>query len=161
MCLNNAWKYLNIHTLMFLNMSEHDWILLNVPQYACKYLNKLFYARVFNMLNVWQCFEYASGISYARVLNMPQYSYNNIFVTNVIILEFLVAWFLYPGAVQLTTTNLFLTRESIRVTKANKLLINFCFWYNNVRAFEVFKCIAGCIFKCKTKMKLAETYFKT
>ena len=37
---------------------------------------------------------------YARVFNMPQYSYNNIIiiVTNVIMLEFLSVWFIHPGA---------------------------------------------------------------
>ena len=42
-------------------------------------------------------FKYASDIKYARVLNMLQYSYNNIIiiVTNVIILEFLSARFVH------------------------------------------------------------------
>ena len=47
-------------------------------------------------------FKYVSSITYARFLNMLGYSYNNIIiVTNVIILEFLSAWFVYPGAQQL------------------------------------------------------------
>ena len=34
---------------------------------------------------------------------MPRYSYNNIIlVTNVMILELLSAWFVHPGAPQLT-----------------------------------------------------------
>ena len=58
---------------------------------------------------------------YARVLNMLQYSYNNIIVTNVVILEFLSALFVHPGA--LLPFYLFLTR--VRIMKASKLLINF------------------------------------
>ena len=56
---------------------------------------------------------------YARVLNMPQYSYNNIIVTNVAILEFLSARFVHPGA--LLPFYLFLTQ--VRIMKASKLLI--------------------------------------
>ena len=53
------------YTLMSLNMSEHGWILLNVLEY------------------VWiNCSDYA------RVLNMLQYSYNNIItIITVFILE--------------------------------------------------------------------------
>ena len=83
------------YTLMFLSVSEHDWILLNVPKYAWKYLDKLFW--------LCQCSRYASGIKCARVLNMLLYSYNNIIIViNVIILEFLSAQFVYLGAPQLT-----------------------------------------------------------
>ena len=44
---------------------------------------------------------------------MPRYSCNNVIivVTNAIILEFLSAWFVYPGARQLTILSLFNTRE--------------------------------------------------
>ena len=40
------------------------------------------------------CFDYA------KVVNMPQYSYNNIIIiaTNLIILEFLSTRFVHPGA---------------------------------------------------------------
>ena len=31
------------YALMSLNMMEHGWILLNIPEYACEYLNKLFW----------------------------------------------------------------------------------------------------------------------
>ena len=83
------------YTLMSLNVSEHDWILLNVPKYAWKCLNKLFW--------LCQCSRYASGIKSARVLNMLLYSYNNIIIViNVVILEFLSAQFIYLGAPQLT-----------------------------------------------------------
>ena len=38
-----------------------------------------------------------------------------------------------------------------------KIDLIFLFDYNDVRAFEVFKWTAGCIFKCETtKMKLAK-----
>ena len=67
------------YALMSLNMLECSYILLNVPEYAWKCMNKLFYVRVLNML---------------------QYGYYNtiIIVTNVIILEFLSARFVHPGA---------------------------------------------------------------
>ena len=48
-----------------------------------------------------QGFECDSGISCARVLNIPRYGSNNtiiIIVTNVVVLEFLPAQFVYPGA---------------------------------------------------------------
>ena len=56
------------------------------------------------ILNIWQSFHYASGIKYARVLNMLWYSYNNIIiiVDNVILLELLSALFVHAGAPQLT-----------------------------------------------------------
>ena len=58
------------------------------------------------ILGIWQGLEYVSGIKYAKVLNMLQYSYNNIIIiVTVIILEFLSARFVHPGAGQLT--NLF------------------------------------------------------
>ena len=63
------------------------------------------------ILDIWKGFEYASDIKCARVLNMPRYSYNNIIIdiTNVIILEFLSAWFVTPGALQLTNLSFFNT----------------------------------------------------
>ena len=65
------------YALMSLNIIKHDWILLNVPEYA------------------WINYS-----NYARVLNMLRYSYNNIIiVTNVIILEFLSALNLYTQAI--------------------------------------------------------------
>ena len=47
------------------------------------------------ILDIWHGFEYASDIKYARVLNILQYTYNKIIiiVTNIVILEFLSAWF--------------------------------------------------------------------
>ena len=47
-----------------------------------------------------------------------------------------------PGGWQLTILSFFNTSWKVRITrlaKPNKLLINFLFDYNNVRAFEVFK----------------------
>ena len=44
------------------------------------------------ILEIWQGFEYVSGITYYGILNMLQYSYNNIIiVTNIVILEFVSA----------------------------------------------------------------------
>ena len=55
------------------------------------------------ILEIWQGFEYVSGIKYARVLNLVPYSYNiTIIVTIVIILECLSARFVHAGAPQLT-----------------------------------------------------------
>ena len=57
------------------------------------------------ILDIWQGFEYASGIKYAKVLNLWWYDYNNItiIVTNVIILDFLSAWSVHSSAQQLAT----------------------------------------------------------
>ena len=76
------------------------------------------------ILDIWQGFQYASGIKYSRFLNMPSYSYNNIIfiITNAIILEFLTAQFVHPGALQLTV--LFFSHKL-------ELENNFEFWYNN------------------------------
>ena len=70
-CLNNAW-IASEYVLMCLNLSKHGWILLNVPKYTWKYLNKL----------SWLC----QGSQYAlssyifdmvldifQVLNMPEF----------------------------------------------------------------------------------------
>ena len=57
-----------------------------MPQYALMFLDV--------PENAW-----TNCSDYARVLNMPQYSYNNIviIVANVIILEFLSARFVHRG----------------------------------------------------------------
>ena len=66
------------YALMFLNIPEYDWILMSLNMSEHSWLN---------------CSDYA------RVLNMPRYSYNNIItVTNVIILEFLSTRFVHPGS---------------------------------------------------------------
>ena len=45
--------------------------------------------------------------------------------------------------------------------KASKLLINFLFDCSDIRALEVFKLTAGCIFKCETtKIKLVKNIKK-
>ena len=62
------------------------------------------------MLDIWQSFEheYASGMKYARFLNMLQYSYGNIIiVANIIMLEFFSVRFVHPGALQLTILSFF------------------------------------------------------
>ena len=63
------------------------------------------------ILEIWQGYENVSGIKRAIVLNMLRYSYNNIIVivTNVATLEFLSAWFVYLGALQLTILSFFNT----------------------------------------------------
>ena len=66
------------YALMFLNMPEYDWILMSLNMSEHSWLN---------------CSDYA------RVLNMPRYSYNIIItVTNVIILELLSTRFVHPGS---------------------------------------------------------------
>ena len=55
------------------------------------------------ILDIWKGFECATENKCARVLNVPRYSYNNIIiVANAIILKFLSARFVDPGALQLT-----------------------------------------------------------
>ena len=62
------------------------------------------------ILDIWQGFECASGIRYARVL---RYSYNNtiiiIIILTDVILEFLSAQFVHPSAPQLTILSFFNT----------------------------------------------------
>ena len=66
--LNNAWIYLNMpqYLSICLTMVEYCWMFLNMPENAK-----------------------TSCSDYARVLNIPRYSYNNIIivVTNVIITD--------------------------------------------------------------------------
>ena len=117
-------------------MPQYTLMSLNDPDYAWKCLKCFDYARGLNILiilDIWKDFECASYIKWARVMNMPRYSYHNIiaiFVTNVIILEFPPAWFVNPGAPQLTILSLFNKSWNIRINrlaKAHKLLINFSF----------------------------------
>ena len=74
-----VWIWLNMtqclnmpqYVLMPLNMPEHGWIVLNVPEYAWKWLNKLFWqcaSICLTILDIWQGFEYVSGIKYTTVL---------------------------------------------------------------------------------------------
>ena len=60
------------------------------------------------ILDIWQGFECASGIRYARVL---RYSYNNtiIIILTDVILEFLSAQFVHQSAPQLTILSFFNT----------------------------------------------------
>ena len=58
---------------------------LNMPKYALISLSMPEHAWI-------NCYEYA------KVLNMPRYSYNNIMViVTIILLEFLSAQFIHPG----------------------------------------------------------------
>ena len=109
-CLNMA-QYASVipnmsqYALMSINLLEHGWILLNVPESAWKCLNKLTMPKFsiwLIILNIWQGFEYASCIKYARVLNTPQCSYNNIIIVTNVMLELLPAWFVHPGTSQLS-----------------------------------------------------------
>ena len=74
---------------------------------------------------------------YARVLNMPRYSYNNIIIiiiaTNAIMLEFSSAQFIHVGA--LLCYHFFNKSWNKRTTKASKLLINFSFWLQRRQSF--------------------------
>ena len=82
------------NTWICLDKPEHGWIFLNVPEYS-----------------------WINCSDYARVLNMLQYSYNNIiiFVTKFIRLEFL----------SVTILSLFNTSWNTGIMKASKLLIRF------------------------------------
>ena len=60
------------------------------------------------ILDIWQSFEYARDIKYAKVLNMLQYSSDsNIVLANVVILKFLSVQFLHPGSLQLIILSFF------------------------------------------------------
>ena len=56
------------------------------------------------IVDIWQGFEYATGITHATILNMQQYSYNKIiiFVTNIATFELFSLQFVHSGAQQLT-----------------------------------------------------------
>ena len=104
------------------------------------------YARVLSIfsgliiLDIWQGFEYASGIKYARVLNMLRYSYSNIIiVTNVILLEFLPARIVLLGAPQVTVLS-FLSHESQR---KNNETFNKLFFVATM-TLELSKYLRGC-----------------
>ena len=118
-CLKNAW----ICHLTFLITAHYCWMSLNMLENA--WINCLWYL-IFDILflDIWQDFECASSIKYARVLNMPQYSYNNIIiiVNNVIILEFLSAWLvlIITKANKLwKSCELWVTSSDIQVTSSN------------------------------------------
>ena len=95
---------------MSLNMHKNRWIFLNVPE----------------CMNIPE-YAWINCSHYARVLNMPRYSYNNIiiFVTKVIRLEFFSA----------TISSFFNTSWNIRIMKASKLLISFSFWLQWCQSF--------------------------
>ena len=72
-------------------MPEYAWICLNVSQYTWTWLNIADCPWIY-LQNAWiNCSDYA------RVLNIPRYSYNNIIII-VTLLEFLSAQFVHPGA---------------------------------------------------------------
>ena len=105
------------------------------------------YARVLSVfsdliiLDIWHGFEYASGIKYARVLNMLRCSYSNIIiiVTNVILLEFLPARIVLLGAAQITALS-FLSHESQR---KNNETFNKLFFVATMTS-ELSKYLRGC-----------------
>ena len=116
-CLNIAQYASMIHenARIRLYMSYSSWICLNMAGYCgmlwiClknAWINCSGYVKVLNMPLHHRSltgFCVASEIEYTRVLNMLQYSYNNmiIIITNVIILDFLFYRFVHPGARQLT-----------------------------------------------------------
>ena len=106
------------HGSICLHMPEH----LNMPQYVLTYLDKPEHGLIF--LNVPECmnipeYSWINCSDYARVLNVLQYSYNNIiFVTKFIRLEF---W-------SVTILSLFTTSWNIGIMKASKLLISIFFF---------------------------------
>ena len=95
--LNMALLYMQ-GLLRVLNISKYSWIMPEwyawiMPEYAWICLMSL------NMPEN-ACINCSD---YARIPNIPQYSYNNIIVvTYVTILEFLPAQFMHSGALQLT-----------------------------------------------------------
>ena len=124
-----------VYALMSLNMPEHDRILLNVPEYA---------------ENAWiNCSDYA------RVLNMPQYSYNNNYYIRIFVCLICIS------RRSATILSFFNTIKNIRIKKASKFLISYSSCLQWRQTFQVFKWTAGCIFKCETtKMKLGRNIKK-
>ena len=90
-CLYNAWTCLNCFI-----MPEKGWTCLNMPELTVLTIPTFSICLI--ILDIWQGFKYASCIKYERVLNIPQHSYNIIIVTNVVILGFLSARFVYCSA---------------------------------------------------------------
>ena len=84
----SAWTWLNIAQCfsMWLNIAECSWICLKMPLETVLTMSGFSVCAI--ILDIWQGFNYASGIKYARVLNIPRYIYNKIILTNAIILEF-------------------------------------------------------------------------
>ena len=83
---------------VWLNAIHYVWTWLNIAECPKIYLKMLEETVPFMVgfsvcliiLYIWQGFEYASAIKYARILNIPQYSYNNIIT--VIVMLILVCW---------------------------------------------------------------------
>ena len=68
---------------MSLNVPENAWI-------NCSTISGFSICLI--ILDIGQSFEHVSGIKYARILNIMQYSsYNNIIIVINVILEFLFA----------------------------------------------------------------------
>ena len=89
-CLNNAW-IASEYVLMYLNLSKHGWILLNVPEYTWKCLNKLF----------WLCqgSQYAPSsyifdmlLDMFRVLNMPEFWISRDVAITTLLLELMLIY---------------------------------------------------------------------
>ena len=81
------------------DMTPYTSISLNMPQYT------LIFSLLLNMAEYcWMSRNMSENVwincsDYARVLNIPRYSYNIIInVANIIMLEFLSTWFVHPGA---------------------------------------------------------------
>ena len=85
-----AWTWLNIAQClsMWLNIAECSWLCLKMHLETVLTMSGFSVCVI--ILDIWQGFKCASGIKYARVLNMPRYIYNKIIIilTNAIILEF-------------------------------------------------------------------------
>ena len=116
--------YLNVPECpwAWLNIGECPWIRLNMFEYTVLIMPGFSIWLI--IVDIWKGFEYTPDIKCARALNMPRYSYNKIIiVTNVIILEFLAAWFVHPGAPQLT--NLSFSHELEHKNNETSESINF------------------------------------
>ena len=109
-CLNKCLNMTSCLTI-WVTMTEYCWMSLNMPENAWINCSIPGFSLFLIILYIWQCFEFATGIKYVRILNMLWHSYNNIIiiVANAIILEFLSARFVRPGAPQLTILPFFNT----------------------------------------------------
>ena len=152
------------YALVSLNVTEHDWVLLNVPKDTWKCLNKLFWlCQGSHYASSSWIFEKVSNM--LQKLNVPEFwiCCDIIIITLLLylmlLLEFLSAQFVHPSTQQLTILSFFnmsLETWITRLEKANKHLINFL----TIMTLELSKYLneqLGAFLKSETtKIKLAK-----
>ena len=111
-------------------------------EYARKYFDRaLNISRVLNMPGFWICLgsryvRFRHGSKYATIIWLHKsiiiIIIIIIIVTNIIMLEFLSAWFTHPGAL----LPFHITESEHKETKASKLLMDFSFWLQWRQSFR-------------------------